>query len=329
MEIFFQEYKTLFLIFNLLVIIMLVIDLGLLSKQANKIMTIKKATIWTIVWIVTSFVFAGVIYAMTPVKPGEKVMAYIAGYLLEKSLSVDNLFVFVMIFQSFKIPPSQQPEVLKWGIIGAVILRAIMIFMGAALIQQFTWVLYIFGIFLFYTALKMLLHKESEEEFHPENSRIIQWSSKVFPVSKKPHNGHFFTKENGRLYVTSLFIVLLLVEVSDVMFAFDSIPAIFSITQDPFIVYTSNIFAILGLRALYFVIGGIMDLFKHLKTGVAIILAFVGAKLLLPSLHSFFPQYDLHIPVSVSLSVICGILFLSIAASIPSYIEHKKLGATK
>ena len=146
MDIFFQEYKTLFLIFNFLVVIMLVIDLGLLSKQTNKTMTIKKATVWTIVWILTSFVFAGVIYAMTPVNPSEKVMAYIAGYLLEKSLSVDNLFVFVMIFQSFKISPEQQPEVLKWGIIGAVILRAIMIFMGAALIQQFTWVLYIFGI---------------------------------------------------------------------------------------------------------------------------------------------------------------------------------------
>ncbi|MCP5502342.1 MAG: TerC family protein [Leptospiraceae bacterium] len=323
-----EKEISLFVVFNLIVVALLAIDLGLLGRKGSHKISIRKASIWSLIWISVSFLFAGFIfyYMKDPSQPGihkEKAMEFIAGYLLEKSLSVDNLFVFIMIFQTFKISSEEQPDVLKWGIIGAVILRAIMIFMGAALIKTFGMVLYIFGFFLIYTAIKMALHKE-EEEFHPENSKTIRFVSKLIPVSKSPHGGKFFLRENGKLYASTLFIVLVLVEVSDVMFAFDSIPAIFSVTKDPFIVYTSNIFAILGLRALYFLVGGIMDLFIYLKTGVIVILAFVGIKMLLPLPGEFFniPRY--HIPIHVSLSIISLVLCIAIFASIPQYIRNKR-----
>ncbi|NUM42998.1 MAG: TerC/Alx family metal homeostasis membrane protein, partial [Leptospiraceae bacterium] len=249
----------LFILFNVIVIFMLILDLGILTKKEGPI-SLKKAGYWTLIWVGVSMLFAVFIYFYDtdpndPSKNRVKTMEFLAGYLLEYSLSIDNLFVFIMIFQKFRIGPAYQPEILKWGIIGAVVLRAIMILLGASLVAKFGWVLYVFGFFLIYTAYKMFTHKEEDESFHPENNMIYKLVKKVFHISHHDHHAHkFFIKENGKLMVTPLFVVLCLIETSDVMFALDSIPAVFSITQDPFIVYTSNIFAILGLRSLYFMI---------------------------------------------------------------------------
>ena len=332
----------LFICFNLMVILMLAIDLGLLSRDKNHTMSIKRAGYWTLIWISTAMLFAFFIYlydtnANDPSASKTKSLEYIAAYLLEKSLSVDNLFVFIMIFQKYKIGPDKQPDILKWGILGAVILRAIMILMGAALVSQFTWILYVFGVFLIYTAIKMFLHKEedTEEEFNPETSRTFRFLKKFVPMTDKMEGTNFFVRKEGKLLATPMFVVLILIELSDVMFAFDSIPAVFSVSQNPFIVYTSNIFAILGLRSLYFMISGVMDLFVYLQTGVSVILGFVGIKMLLPlasdylvgnivSVDSIWVSHEkFHIPISVSLSVIIGILILSILASLPKYLQKK------
>ena len=321
---------------------MLAIDLGILSRDKNHTMSIKRAGYWTLIWITTAMLFAFFIYLYDTNDPSSdsktKSLEYIAAYLLEKSLSVDNLFVFIMIFQKYKIGPDKQPDILKWGILGAVILRAIMIFMGAALVSQFTWILYVFGVFLIYTAIKMFLHKEedTEEEFNPETSRTFRFLKKFVPMTDKMEGTNFFIRKEGKLLATPMFVVLVLIELSDVMFAFDSIPAVFSVSQSPFIVYTSNIFAILGLRSLYFMISGVMDLFEYLQTGVSVILGFVGIKMLLPlasdylvgnivSVDSIWVSHEkFHIPISVSLSVIIGILILSIFASLPKYLQKKE-----
>jgi tellurite resistance protein TerC len=332
----------LFICFNLMVILMLAIDLGLLSREKNHTMSIKRAGYWTLIWISTAMLFAFFIYLYDtnsddPSASKTKSLEYIAAYLLEKSLSVDNLFVFIMIFQKYKIGPDKQPDILKWGILGAVILRAIMILMGAALVSQFTWILYVFGVFLIYTAVKMFLHKEedTEEEFNPETSRTFRFLKKFIPMTDKIEGTNFFIRKDGKLLATPMFVVLILIELSDVMFAFDSIPAVFSVSQNPFIVYTSNIFAILGLRSLYFMISGVMDLFVYLQTGVSVILGFVGIKMLLPlgseylvgnivSVDSIWVSHEkFHIPISISLSVIVGILMISILASLPKYLQKK------
>jgi tellurite resistance protein TerC len=321
---------------------MLAIDLGLLSREKNHTMSIKRAGYWTLIWISTAMLFAFFIYLYDtnsddPSASKTKSLEYIAAYLLEKSLSVDNLFVFIMIFQKYKIGPDKQPDILKWGILGAVILRAIMILMGAALVSQFTWILYVFGVFLIYTAVKMFLHKEedTEEEFNPETSRTFRFLKKFIPMTDKIEGTNFFIRKDGKLLATPMFVVLILIELSDVMFAFDSIPAVFSVSQNPFIVYTSNIFAILGLRSLYFMISGVMDLFVYLQTGVSVILGFVGIKMLLPlgseylvgnivSVDSIWVSHEkFHIPISISLSVIVGILMISILASLPKYLQKK------
>lgn len=317
----------LFLCFNLIVIFFLSLDLGLLNKKEDHTMSLKRAGLWTILWVTVSMLFAVFIffYDTNPSDPTSnqtKTMEYIAGYLLEYSLSVDNLFVFIMIFQKFKIGPKQQPDILKWGIIGAVILRAIMIGGGAALISKFTWILYVFGVFLLYTAAKMYMHKEEEDDFDPNKSKVISFVNKIVEVKNDTESGKFFIVENGKRFATTLFVVLVLIEASDVMFALDSIPAVFSITQDPFIVYTSNIFAILGLRSLYFMISGIMDLFKYLKQGVAVILAFVGVKMLLPLYGEFMHTEKIHVPIPISLGVIIAVLLISVLLSLPEYFKH-------
>jgi len=316
----------LFIVFNLVIIGMLVLDLGILHKQKTHVMSFQKAFKWTIVWILLAFCFAGFIYfydtdPSDPKAHQVRTMEYIAAYLLEKSLSVDNLFVFIMIFQRFKVSAEQQPDILKWGIIGALVLRAIMIFSGAALVAKFSWILYLFGIFLIYTSIKIFLHRNEhdDEEFDPDKSKLFRLIQKIFPVTSVYHNNHFFVKENGKTFVTPLFVVLVMIELSDIMFAFDSIPAVFSVSQNPFIVYTSNIFAILGLRALFFMISGIMELFIYLKTGVSIILAFVGVKMLIPLVSSYLFGQDFHIPIVVSLGVIVVVLTFSILLSLPEY----------
>jgi tellurite resistance protein TerC len=329
---------VLFILFNIIIVIMLVIDLGLLSKNTDHTMSVKRAGIWTLIWISVSFLFAGAIYFYDtnpnnlndPDYSKTKTLEYIAGYLLEKSLSIDNLFVFIMIFQKFKIGPREQPDILKWGIIGAVILRAIMILAGATLVAKFAWILYVFGFFLLYTAIKMFVHKEDENEiFIPEEHLVFRMLKKIVPLSTRSVEGKFFIIENGKRMATPLFVVLVMIESSDVMFALDSIPAVFSITQDPFIVYTSNIFAILGLRSLYFMISGIMDLFVYLKHGVAIILAFVGFKMLLPLYGELMKVEKIHIDISVSLAVIITLLVGSILVSLPEYFKNKKTGVSQ
>lgn len=339
----FNHEVLLFIGFNLIVIFMLILDLGLLSKQKDHTMSIKRAGVWTLIWISVAMLFAFFIYLYdtNPSDPNEskiKAMEYIAAYLLEKSLSVDNLFVFIMIFQKYKISSDKQPDILKWGIIGAVILRAIMILMGAALVTQFSWILYVFGIFLIYTAIKMFSHKEDdgEEDFNPDNSKTYQFLKKFIPMTDKFEGTSFFIRKEGKLLATPMFVVLVLIELSDVMFAFDSIPAVFSVSQNPFIVYTSNIFAILGLRSLYFMISGIMDLFAHLKTGVSIILGFVGIKMLVPLstpylAGDYIPMDSIwihdgkiHVPISISLFLILAILVISILVSLPGFLNKKK-----
>ncbi len=329
---FFDNWNhelVLFILFNIIVVIMLVLDLGLMSKREDHTMSFSRALRWTMIWIGISFLFAGFIYVYdtdpnNPQASQIRTMEYIAAYLLEKSLSVDNLFVFIMIFQKFKVSNENQPDVLKWGIIGALILRAIMILSGAALISKFSWILYIFGAFLIYTAAKIFLHRhDEEEEFNPDDSKLLQVMKKFVPMTKDFDGRKFFKRVDGKLYATPMLAVLVLIEASDVVFAFDSIPAVFSVSQNPFIVYTSNIFAILGLRALYFMISGIMELFVHLKTGVAIILGFVGVKMLVPLLGNYMGK-DLHISIGWSLGVIISVLTLSILLSLPEYNRNHR-----
>ncbi len=320
----------LFIVFNLIVIFLLVLDLGFLSRGSHSHMSFKKALVWTFVWIGVSLAFAGFIYLYdtNPADPGagkRKAMEFIAAYLLEKSLSVDNLFVFIMIFQSFRIGTDRQANILKWGIIGAVILRAVMILLGAALVAKFHWILYIFGAVLLYTAFKMFFHKEDEEsEFDPETHIVYRTLKKMMPLTKNFNGEDFFTRIDGKLFATPMFVVLVLIETSDIVFAFDSIPAVFSVSESPFIVYTSNIFAILGLRALFFMISGIMNLFEHLKTGVSIVLAFVGVKMLLPLVSPYLVGEPIHISINVSLTVILVCLTVSILVSIPGYLRQKE-----
>lgn len=325
----------LLVVFVILVFLMLAIDLGAFQKVKNQPMTFKKAFKWTLIWIALAFAFAGCIYFYDtdPTNPKQNsilTMEYIAAYLLEKSLSVDNLFVFIMIFQKYNVSLEQQPRVLKWGILGALILRGVMIFSGTALVSRYNWLLYIFGAFLIYTSIKIFLHRnDSEEEFDPEKSRTLQFIKKILPISPKYDGNHFFTRENGKLFATPLLVVLILIEISDILFAFDSIPAVLSVSQNAFVVYTSNIFAILGLRALFFMISGIMELFIYLKTGVAIILGFVGAKMLVPLVGTHLLSQELHVPIFVSLSFIVIVLALSILFSLPEYLRQHKGVETK
>jgi tellurite resistance protein TerC len=237
----------------------------------------------------------------------QKALEFFTGYVIEKSLSVDNVFVFAMLFSYFAVPPLYQHKVLFWGILGALVMRAAMIGVGAALIAEFSWIIYVFGAFLVLTGIKMVVKRE--EEIHPERNPIVRWFKRLMPVTSSYRGDRFFVIEHGLRHATPLFVVLLLVEVSDLIFAVDSIPAIFAVTTDPFIVYTSNVFAILGLRSLYFALAGVMDKFHYLKIGLGVVLAFVGVKMLLA--HS---PYKLD--TFLALGVVVGILAVSVAASL-------------
>ncbi|AOP36478.1 tellurium resistance protein TerC [Leptospira tipperaryensis] len=318
---------TLIGIFTVVLGLLIYLDLFVLNKRAHKI-PLRESVYWSLFWFSLAISFSVLIFVMDhgpndPDAGKTKALEFITGYLLEYSLSVDNLFVFIMVFQKFRITPQYQPLILKWGIIGALIFRAFMIFVGAELISVFSWILYLFGILLLYTAVKMYVHKEEEEDFHPESSPIIKFAKKILPMTHAHHPEKFVVKEHGNYLFTSTFITLLVVEFSDIMFALDSIPAIFSITTDAFIVYTSNIFAILGLRSLYFMLSGVMELFVFLKKGVSVLLAFVGFKLLLPLFSTYVFGHEIHIPILVSLGVIVGTLTLSILASVPHYLKTK------
>lgn len=288
--------------FNLFVLMMLALDLGIFHRKAHAVET-KEALIWTGVWIVLALAFNLGIYFW---KGSRVALEFLTGYLIEKSLSVDNIFVFIMIFSYFNVSAKYQHKVLFWGILGALIMRAIFIASGVALIEKFHWIIYVFGAFLILTGVKMALQKD--KELHPEKNPVLRLFRRLMPVTERYHDDKFFVKQGRRYAATPLFVVLLLVETTDLIFAVDSIPAILAITLDPFIVYTSNVFAILGLRSLYFALAGVMRLFHYLGYGLAAILIFVGIKMILVDFYK--------IPIGVSLSVVALILVIAVLASI-------------
>lgn len=288
--------------FLLFVLLMLALDLGVFHRKSHEV-KIREALIWSGVWISLALIFnVGVYFLMGK----EKAIEFLTGYVIEKSLSVDNLFVFIMVFSYFNVDTRYQHKVLFWGILGALIMRAIFIFAGVALIQQFHWIIYVFGAFLIFTGIKMLVQKE--EKMEPEKNPLVRLFKRFFPVTDTMHGDRFFVKINARTVATPLFIVLLIIEFTDLIFAVDSIPAILAISTDTFIIFTSNVFAILGLRALYFALAGIAKLFYYLKYGLSAILVFVGVKMVIAG---FFK-----IPVMYSLLVIVSILILSVLASV-------------
>ena len=313
------------IIFYVLVLLMLVADLKMFGRKGQHEVNVKEALQMTAVWIGVSLLFCAAIYFFYPADPHEKAMEFLAGYLIEKSLSMDNLFVFLMLFSFFGIERKYQHEVLFWGIFGALVLRSIFIFAGAAMVERFEWVLGLFGLFLLYTGGKMFTHDE-EQQGNPGDNFIVRLFKRFFPVTNQLHGEKFFVVEHGRRLATPLFIALLVIETTDVAFAVDSIPAVFSVSRDPFIVLTSNIFAILGLRALYFALAAISRYFTYLKYGLGIILIFVGVKMLLAmneyvnalgsllGLHLHMPHIE--VPTPVSLAVIFGVLALSMTASV-------------
>lgn len=292
-------------VFNLIIAVVLWVDLKFVHKEAHAV-SIKEAAGWSLFWIALALAFdAGIYWRMG----SEKAMQFLTGYVIEKSLSVDNLFVFLMIFDYFKVPDKFQPQVLHWGILGAIVMRFILIFSGAALLQAFHWIIYLFGAFLIFTGVRMAFEGEKEEELEPEKNLVVRGFSKLVPtVHRKIEDRSFFVRVEGALHATPLFVTLLVIESMDLVFAVDSIPAIFAVTTDTFIVYTSNIFAILGLRALYFLLSGIMPYFRFLKFGISIVLAFVGTKMLVSRFYE--------IPTPLSLGVVAGVLAASVAASL-------------
>ena len=299
------------ILFNLFIIGLLALDLGVFHKKTHAV-GVKEALGWSAAWITLALLFNGAIWLWHP-RGETAALEFLAGYLIEKSLSVDNLFVFLLIFSYFRVPGLYQHKILFWGIIGALLMRGVMIIVGAALIREFHWIIYIFGAFLVYTGVKMFFQKD-DPELHPERNIFVRLFKKLYKVTHEYHGDKFFITENGYRVATPLIIVLIVVEVTDLVFAVDSIPAIFAITRDSFIVYTSNVFAILGLRSLYFALAGIMDLFHYLKYGLAIVLAFVGVKMLISDIYP--------LPIVVALGVIGGILLISILLSL--LIPHDK-----
>ncbi len=287
--------------FHALVFVMLALDLGIFNRKSHTV-GMKEALGWSAVWIVISQLFNIFIYRSYG---SEAAVEFLTGYILELSLSVDNLFVFLLLFSYFKVPSEYQHKVLFWGILGAQLMRAFFIAIGTALIAQFHWVLYIFGAFLVYTGIRMAFDKGDEVD--PESNLVLKLFRKVFPISPEYHGSNFFVNIDGKKHATILFVVLLIVEATDLVFAVDSIPAVFAVTRNPLIVYTSNIFAILGLRSMYFALAGIMNLFHYLKIGLAFILSFIGIKMLIADFY--------HMPTAIALGVVAGVLTISVVAS--------------
>jgi tellurite resistance protein TerC len=284
------------------ILAMLALDLGIFHRKAHAI-GIREALIWSIVWISLALMFNAGVYCWFG---NERALEFLTGYLIEKALSVDNLFVFLILFSYFAVPAALQHRVLLWGIVGALLMRAGFIMAGAALIQQFSWVIYIFGAFLVFTGIKLLATRESE--IHPERNFMIRLFRRIVRCVPDYRGSKFSVSEGGRRYATPLLMVLVAIEATDIVFAVDSIPAVFAITTDPFIVFTSNVFAILGLRALYFLLAGMIGKFRYLKVGLGLVLAFVGAKMLLADW--------IHFPITLSLGIVACLLGLSVAVSI-------------
>jgi len=299
--------------FHVLILILVALDLGVLHRKSH-VISIREALIWSMGWIFISLLFNVVVYFWFGY---DSALEFLTGYLIEKSLSVDNIFVFAIVFNYFGVSSQYQHKVLYWGIVGALVMRGALIALGTALISNFHWVIYIFGAFLVYTGIKMAVQKGVS--VHPERNPVVNLAKKFMPITKEYHGNKFVVNIEGKRYFTPLIVVLMVVEVTDLAFAVDSIPAIFAITHDAFIVYTSNVFAILGLRALYFALSGILELFHYLKYGLGMVLSFVGTKMLISEI------YD--IPILIALGVVAAILTISIVVSIlkpaPRIVEEK------
>ena len=305
--------------FAVVVVIMLAIDLLLQGRRGVHTMTMKQAAAWSLVWVTLSLLFNAAFWWYLVQTEGRAVadpqaLAFLTGYLIEKSLAVDNVFVWLMLFSYFSVPPALQRRVLVYGVLGAIILRTVMIFAGTWLITQFDWILYLFGAFLLFTGVKMALAKEDDSGIG--DRPLVRWLRGHLRMTDTIENEHFFVHKNGLLYVTPLMLVLILVELSDVIFAVDSIPAIFAVTTDPFIVLTSNLFAILGLRAMYFLLSGVAERFSMLKYGLAVILVFIGIKMLIVDFY--------HIPIAISLGVVFGILVVTLLINAWVNYQHDK-----
>ncbi|HEJ0225205.1 TPA: TerC family protein [Klebsiella pneumoniae] len=305
--------------FAVVVAIMLAIDLLLQGRRGSHSMTMKQAAGWSILWVTLSLLFNAAFWWYLVQTQGRAVadpqaLAFLTGYLIEKALAVDNVFVWLMLFSYFAVPPALQRRVLVYGVLGAIVLRTIMIFAGSWLISQFDWLLYVFGAFLLFTGVKMTLAKEDDSGIG--DKPLVRWIRSHLRMTDKIESERFFTRKNGVLFATPLLLVLILVELSDVIFAVDSIPAIFAVTTDPFIVLTSNLFAILGLRAMYFLLAGVAERFSMLKYGLSVILVFIGVKMLIVDFY--------HIPVAISLGVVGGILAVTLLINAWVNRQHDK-----
>lgn len=303
--------------FAVVVVIMLSIDLLLQGRRGAHAMSMKQAAGWSILWVTLSLLFNAAFWWYLAETQGREVadpqaLAFLTGYLIEKSLAVDNVFVWLMLFSYFSVPPALQRRVLVYGVLGAIVLRTIMIFAGTWLITQFEWLLYVFGAFLLFTGVKMALAKEDESGIGEKP--MVRWLRGHLRMTDTIENERFFVRKNGLLYATPLLLVLIMVELSDVIFAVDSIPAIFAVTTDPFIVLTSNLFAMLGLRAMYFLLSGVAERFSMLKYGLAVILVFIGIKMLIVDFY--------HIPIAISLGVVFGILTITLV--INAWVNHQR-----
>ena len=288
--------------FNVLILVLIAIDLGVLHKKSH-VISVREALIWSMGWVIISLTFNVGVYFWFGY---DSALQFLTGYLIEKSLSVDNIFVFAILFSYFKVKPEYQHKVLMWGILGALVMRGALIAIGTALISNFHWVIFVLGAFLVYTGVKMAIQKEIS--VHPEKNPVVNLAKRFIPMSNDYDGDKFVTRVDGKKLFTPLIVVLIVVEVTDLMFAVDSIPAIFAITTDSFIVYTSNVFAILGLRALYFALSGVLDRFHYLKYGLGLVLSFVGVKMLISEIYV--------IPIPVALGTVAAILVISILVSI-------------
>ena len=305
--------------FVLCILFFLAVDLGVLNKRPH-VVSFKEALRWSVFWCILAMLFA---IALVPLRGREEAVEFVTGYVIELSLSMDNVFVIALIFAFFRVPPQNQHRVLFWGIIGALVMRGAMILAGAALVQRFQWTLYFFGAFLVFTGIKMLF--TDDEGVEPEKNPVIKLARKLFPIAEGTHNEKFMVRVNGRKLLTSLALVLLMVETTDLIFALDSIPAIFAVTTKPFIVFTSNVFAILGLRSLYFVLAGAIDYFRYLKIGLSVVLIFVGVKMLLaPHDEGAHRWFQMEIPTFFSLIIIAAILTTAILVSVVATKREKK-----
>lgn len=302
-EIPMSDQISLWVGFNLFVLAMLALDLGVFHRK-SRIVSFRQSVTWTAIWIALALIFnLGVWYWFD----AQKALEFFTGYVIEKSLSVDNVFVFALLFSYFAVPAPYQHKVLFWGVLGALVMRAAMIMLGTQLITRFSWIIYVFGAFLILTGIKMIVQRE--EQIHPERNPVVRLLRRLMPITTGYRQDKFFVVENGARHATPLFVVLLLVEISDLVFAVDSIPAIFAVTTDPFIVYTSNVFAVLGLRSLYFALAGVLGKFHYLKIGLGAVLAFVGVKMVLA--HTAYK-----IDTLAALAVVALILAVSIVASV-------------